>query len=145
MLRVARLQTNQFGQINYAPEATRDPQNTAATGDALASALLGLPSRIMGFVPTDGYIDFHTSTMSGYIQDQWSLRPNMTFTYGLRYDYVTRVHGNYGFQSGPDMNTGEWLIGLESTPPVCSGQAPPCLPTALSSITATHSSRSRRA
>ena len=136
MLRVARLQTNQFGQINYSPEATRDPQNTAATGDALASALLGLPSRIMGFVPTDGYIDFHTSTMSGYLQDQWSLRPNMTFTYGLRYDYVTRVHGNYGFQSGPDMNTGEWLIGLESTPPVCSGQAPPCLPSALSSIPA---------
>jgi hypothetical protein len=34
------------------------------------------------------------------------------------------------------MNTGEWLIGLESTPPVCSGQAPPCLPSALSSIPA---------
>ena len=48
---------------------------------------------------------------------------------------MTRVHGDYGFQSGPDMNTGEWLIGLESTPPVCSGQAPPCLPAALSSIT----------
>ena len=32
------------------------------------------------------------------------------------------------------MNTGEWLIGLESTPPVCSGQAPPCLPAPLPSI-----------
>ncbi len=84
--------------------------------------------------PTDGYIDFHTSTLSGYVQDQWSLRPNLTLTYGLRYDYVTRVLGDYGFQSGPDMNTGEWLIGLETTPPVCTGQAPPCLPAPLPSI-----------
>ncbi len=134
MLQISRLQTNQFGQMDFSAEATRNPQSTANTGDPIASALLGLPSRIQGFVPTDGYIDFHTSTMSGYIQDQWAMRPNVTLTYGLRYDYVTRVIGNYGFQSGPDMNTGEWLIGLESTPPVCSGQAPPCLPAALSSI-----------
>ena len=134
MLQISRLQTNQFGQINYSAEATRDPQNTAATGDPIASALLGLPSRIQGFIPDEGYIDFHTSTLSAYWQDQWAVRPNLTFTYGLRYDYVTRVNGDYGFQSGPDMNTGEWLIGLESTPPVCSGQAPPCLPAPMSSI-----------
>ena len=65
MLQISRLQTNQFGQINYSAEATRDPQNTATTGDPIASALLGLPSRIQGFVPTDGYIDFHTSTHVG--------------------------------------------------------------------------------
>ena len=133
-LEISRLQTNQFGQINYSAEATRDPQNTSATGDPIASALLGLPSRIQGFVPTDGYIDFQTATMSGYVQDQWTLRPNLTFTYGLRYDYVTRVFANYGFQSGPDMNSGEWLIGLEQTPPVCTGQAPPCLPAPLNQI-----------
>ena len=113
MLQISRLQTNQFGQIDFSAEATRNPQNTSATGDPIASALLGLPSRIQGFVPDRGYIDFKTSTLSGYVQDQWSMRPNMTLTYGLRYDYVTRVLGNYGFQSGPDMNTGEWLIGLE--------------------------------
>ena len=39
------------------------------------------------------------------------MKPNITFTYGLRYDYVTRAVGDYGFQSGPDMKTGEWLIG----------------------------------
>src|SRR5262249_37571398 len=58
-LQIGRLQTNQFGQINFSAEATRDPQNTTATGDPLASALLGLPSRIQGFVPDQGYIDFH--------------------------------------------------------------------------------------
>jgi outer membrane receptor protein involved in Fe transport len=133
-LQISRLQTNQFGQINYSAEATRDPQNTASTGDPIASALLGLPSRIQGFVPDEGYIDFHTSTLSGYVQDQWSMRPNLTLTYGLRYDYVTRVLAGYGFQSGPDMKTGEWLIGLEETPATCTGQAPPCLPAPLPSI-----------
>lgn len=134
MLRISRLQTNQFGSLDFSAEATRNPQNTSATGDPIASALLGLSSRIRGNVVDQGYIDFHTSTLSGYFQDQWALKPNLTLNYGLRYDYVTRVIGNYGFQSGPDMDTGEWLIGLEETPPVCSGQAPPCLPSSLSQI-----------
>ena len=133
MLQIGRLQRNQFGQLNFSNEQTRDPQKTSTTGDALASALLGIPSRIQGFVPDLGFIDFHTSTISGYVQDQWALRRNLTFTYGLRYDYITRVIGK-GLQSGPDMNTGEWLLALKDMPPVCSGQAPPCLPAALNLI-----------
>jgi hypothetical protein len=133
-LQIARLQTNQFGQIDFSPEATRDPQQTSTTGDPLASALLGLPSRIQGFVPDQGYIDFRTATLSGYFQDQWALSPSFTLSYGLRYDYVTRVIGNFGFQSGPDMKTGEWLIGLEQLPDPCTGQAPPCLPAPLDQI-----------
>jgi hypothetical protein len=133
-LQIARLQTNQFGQLSFSTEATRNPQQTSTTGDPIASALLGLPSRITGFVPDQGYIDFHTATMSGYFQDQWALSPSFTLTYGLRYDYVTRVFGNYGFQSGPDMNTGEWLIALEELPAPCTGQAPPCLPSPLAQI-----------
>ena len=134
MLQISRLQTNQFGQLDFSAEATRNPQSTSNTGDPIASALLGLPSRIQGFVPDLGYIDFHTSTLSGYIQDQWSMKSNLTLTYGLRYDYVTRVIGDYGLQSGPDMKTGEWLLALEETPDVCSGGPPPCLPAPLSEI-----------
>jgi hypothetical protein len=135
MLQISRLQRNQFGQLNFHPEATQDPQNPARTGDALASALLGLHSRIQGNVPDQGFIDFHTSTLSGYLQDQWAIRPNLTVTYGLRYDYITRATGE-GLQSGPDFDTGEWLIALPELPPVCSsvGNAPPCLPAPLSQI-----------
>ncbi|MGH9895865.1 MAG: TonB-dependent receptor domain-containing protein, partial [bacterium] len=133
MLQISRLQENRFGQLNFSPEATRDPQNPSRTGDALASALLGLPSRIQAFVPEFGSIDFKTSTLSAYVQDQWALKPNLTLTYGLRYDYITKATGR-GLQSGPDLSTGEWLIALPEIPPVCTGQAPPCLPAPLDQI-----------
>ena len=136
MLQISRLQENQFGQLRFSAEATRDPQNPSSTGDALAAALLGIPSRIQAFVPEFGSIDFKTSTLSGYFQDQWALRPNLTLTYGLRYDYITRATGR-GLQSGPDLSTGEWLIALPQLPQVCNpdgSTAPPCLPSPLEEI-----------
>jgi outer membrane receptor protein involved in Fe transport len=137
MLRISRLQRNQFGQLDFSAEATRNPQSTANTGDPIASALLGLPSRIQGFVPDQGFIDFHTSTLSGYVQDQWQIKRNLTLNFGVRYDYVTRAigHGDQSLQSGPDMDTGEWLIASEGVLPVCTpGSAPPCLPAPLGQI-----------
>jgi hypothetical protein len=131
------MQKNNFADMDYSPEATWDPQRTGSTGDALASALLGLPARIQGNVPDYGFIDFHTETLSGYFQDQWSIKPNLTLTYGLRYDYITRAVGAPGtLQSGPDMDTGEWLIAQGAMPPVCAtvGNVPPCLPKPLDQI-----------
>jgi hypothetical protein len=137
-LRISRLQTNQFGQIFFSNEATRDPNATSTTGDVLASALLGIPTQIRGYMPDVGFIDFHTSTLSGYVQDQWTIRPNLTLTYGVRYDYVTRAVGDSKtFQSGPDLATGDWLIALPSEPAVCSADGstpPPCLPAAVDKI-----------
>ena len=105
ILQISRLQKNQFGQLDFTNEPTRDPNATTTTGDFLATALLGLPSQIRGFVPDLGFIDFRTSTYSAYVQDQWTIKPNLTLTYGLRYDYVTRAFGENGtFQSGPDLS-----------------------------------------
>ncbi len=132
-LEIARDQRNQFGQINFGTEQTRNPQNPGTTGDGLASALLGIPARIQGFVHELGSIDFKTATWSTYFQDQWKLRPHVTLTYGLRYDYITKATGE-GLQSGPDLKTGEWLLALERMPDVCAGQAPPCLPAPLEQI-----------
>jgi hypothetical protein len=137
-LQISRLQKNQFGQFDFAAEQTRNPQSTGNTGDPLASALLGLPTRIQGNVPDFGFVDFHTATLSGYVQDQWQIKKNLTVTFGLRYDYVTRAVGNGDntMQSGPDMRTGEWLIALPEMPGPCVQGQPTigCLPAPLSSI-----------
>lgn len=130
---IRRDQRNRFMQVNFDAQPTRDPQRPSGTGDDLASALLGIPSQVQGFVHEFGSIDFGIGTWSGYFQDSWRLKPNLTLTYGLRYDYVGRVKGN-GLQSGPDLDTGEWLIALPTLPPVCSGDAPPCLPTPIDQI-----------
>lgn len=137
MLQISRLQKNQFGELIFDADPTRNAAGAATTGDVLAAALLGLPNQIRGYVPDLGSIDFHTSTLSGYVQDQWAIKPNLTLTYGLRYDYITRVIGDKGtMQSGPDFRTGQWLLALPEMPPVCSSvaNAPPCLPKALGQI-----------
>jgi len=137
MLHISRLQKNQFGELIYNSDPTRNGSGSASTGDVLASALLGLPNQIRGYVPDLGFIDFHTSTLSGYIQDQWAFKPNLTVTYGLRYDYITRAVGDSGtMQSGPDFRTGQWLLALPAMPPVCAdvNNAPPCLPMPLNQI-----------
>ena len=137
MLQISRLQKNQFGELIFNSDPTRNGAGSASTGDVLAAALLGLANQIRGYVPDLGFIDFHTSTLSGYVQDQWAIRPNLTLTYGVRYDYITRVIGDSGtMQSGPDFRTGQWLLALPSMPPVCStvGGKPPCIPKPLSEI-----------
>jgi hypothetical protein len=136
ILQISRLQKNQFGEIIVNADPTRNAQGSASTGDPLAAALLGLPNQVRGYVQDVGFIDFHTSTLSGYFQNQWAMKPTVTLTYGLRYDYVTRAIGDSGtMQSGPDLDTGEWLLALPQLPGVCGGTVPPpCLPTELSKI-----------
>ena len=61
--------------------------------------------------------------------------PNLTFTYGLRYDYVTRVLGELRIPERP----GHEHRRMADRPRdrrrrCCSGQAPPCLPAPLPSI-----------
>lgn len=132
-IHIRRDQRNQFEQINFDTQPTRNPQQPSNTGDDLASALLGIPARIQGFVHEFGSIDFGIGTWATYFQDSWRVKPNLTLTLGLRYDYVGRVKGK-GLQSGPDLTTGQWLIALPQLPPVCSGSAPPCLPRPLEQI-----------
>jgi outer membrane receptor protein involved in Fe transport len=129
-VRIDRLQINNYQRLDFTETPTSDPQNAARTGDALASALLALPTTYNGELEDVSRIEFWTSTTSGFFQDEWKVKPNLTLTLGLRYDFIGKVHGkgDYMLQSGPDYNTGEWLIAAESLPTCAQSRRAPCLP-----------------
>lgn len=64
--------------------------NGVWTFDSLDSLKSGLAYSYIVGVPApgtgDGSVRFKTSTLAAYIQDQWSVSPNFTLTYGLRAD-----------------------------------------------------------
>ena len=124
-----QVNTSQGFTFDQAP--TENPLDLGDTGDDMASLLLGLPSRYTGSLGEDASILFYISSWAAFFQDEWKVRPNLTLTYGLRYDYVPRAMHKVDrqMQSGPDMRTGEWLIALEELPGPCAVvQASPCIP-----------------
>jgi hypothetical protein len=60
---------------------------TQSTGNGFADFLLGLPD----FYSQQYSPAFHERAANGgaFVEDSWRIRPNVTFNYGLRWDYVT--------------------------------------------------------
>ena len=56
------------------------------TGNALAEMLLGLPS-LTGVARLDNPQHLRTHSSYGFVQDTWRVRPDLTLTMGLRYEY----------------------------------------------------------
>jgi hypothetical protein len=75
------------------PTTPCTPGGTAlcASGDAMGDFLLGaLASAGRGTaIP---FMPKYFSVWSGYVEDTWQVRPTLTFSLGLRYDYNTRFH-----------------------------------------------------
>jgi hypothetical protein len=73
----------------------QDPRGTfgftgAATGLDFADFLLGLPqTSTIGFGNPDKA--FHGASYQAYVNDEWKVRPNLTLTYGVRWEYETPV------------------------------------------------------
>ncbi len=61
------------------------------TGVALADALLGLYDR---YTESDAapFVDMRYNQAEAYAQDHWQLRPNLSVSYGLRYQYMPGVY-----------------------------------------------------
>jgi hypothetical protein len=76
-------------------EAFRDVQSRGflnfsdryITGNALADLLLGFPL-VTGGAVLDNPQRLRSSAWSAFVQDSWRVRPNLTLTAGLRYEYV---------------------------------------------------------
>ncbi len=57
------------------------------TGNALADLLLGFPL-VTGGAISDNPQRLRSSAWSAFVQDSWRVRPDLTLTAGLRYEYV---------------------------------------------------------
>jgi hypothetical protein len=83
------------GLYNFAARYTTQP-GVAGTGNALADFLLGFPSSTS---TTQGFASnpYGRNLFGNYLQDNWSIRPNLTLNLGLRYEY-------FGAWYNPDEN-----------------------------------------
>ena len=48
-----------------------------------------------------------------YIQDSYRIRPNLTITYGLRYELLSPPWETTGLQVGPNVDMGQWFLTRE--------------------------------
>lgn len=107
-------------------DQTNDPENSSATGDSLASALLGLPANIDYSNLARAY---HFPFWGIFAEDRIQITPKLSLTLGVRYDYVHEPRLTEGVVNQWDPNTGNWLIGGGVMPQACNVvQQAPCIP-----------------
>ena len=102
----------------------------AGTGDALASFLLGVPTRSLW---RDALVTEHGgSIQGGYVQDQYRVNSRLSLNFGIRYDLSKwPVYGSLADGTGyvGDLNLSNGTYLLSAIPPACStGTGAPCIP-----------------
>jgi hypothetical protein len=111
-------------------EATQTADGNGNGGDALASAMLGVPN----YAEVDNvYSLLHGGKIIGtYFQDQWRVNDRLTINWGLRYDITVNprqgkasngsdITGNFDFSNGTYI--------LQNRAPACTPtQGAPCIP-----------------
>ena len=115
---------------NTGASQTSNLEKTSNTGDALASFLVGVPTstvrRDKSQSAHGGWVD------SAYLQDQITVRPNLTVNLGVRYDVTIWPtfdfnNNSNGYLGDLDLANGTYI--LSAAPPACSPTVgAPCIP-----------------
>ncbi len=125
---------NSYASIDYSAPQTGNPENSAETGDPLASFLVGYISGARS--QNTNQEEQPGGVFDVFAQDSWRVNEKLTLNYGLRYD-LTLIPGpgtnatigqNGGVETGDmDFNNGTYV--LAKVPPPCTvrGHAP-CIP-----------------
>ncbi|HEU0184364.1 MAG TPA: carboxypeptidase regulatory-like domain-containing protein [Blastocatellia bacterium] len=103
--RFVRLYTDRLGGTTYTYGTLTDFLSNSATsiqfnGD-VSSSPFNAGQTGTRFVKQEYYI--------AYAQDEWKIKPNLTFNYGLRYEYYTPLREDQDRQVLFDINTGQIL------------------------------------
>src|SRR5215475_11449791 len=100
--------------------------------------LLDVPSALTVTLPTYSNPHVVMQPFGFFAQDEWHLKPNLTITLGMRYDYDPAV--NLSVSNGQTINAlnlpgRQYIIGAQQTDAYFKGcgspQAPRCVPGAL--------------
>ncbi|MFB3826622.1 MAG: carboxypeptidase regulatory-like domain-containing protein [Bryobacteraceae bacterium] len=130
-----RLQNNLFQQFLFNDNLTSSDMRGGRTGNSLASALLGLPYQYTGELPQHAEIFFRVTVWSGYLQDEWKIRPNLTLNWGVRYDYIPGIMPlNNRLSNAVDLFGQKYLLGASSIGACGSPFRNPCIPGGISAI-----------
>jgi outer membrane receptor protein involved in Fe transport len=96
------------GNFNFTGDATNDPQNTATTGQSMASYLLGLPNAALRNIGDTAAI-MRKHDYSAFVQDDWKLTSRLTLNLGFRYDYLGWPVSRDNTLGSFDLITGQYL------------------------------------
>src|SRR6185503_18195830 len=77
----------------------------AFTGTAMADFLLGYV-RSVSVTRQDDFVRLRFRTLGLYFQDTWTLRPSLTLTLGIRYEYTGSPYEIYDRLSTFDRSSG---------------------------------------
>jgi hypothetical protein len=91
------------------------------TGEDIADLLLGLPRSLSA--TTAPVIEWRQQAYSGFLQDDWKVRADLTLNLGLRYEYTTPYYGaganrnvNFDFVTGqlvPATDGDKYVMGTD--------------------------------
>jgi Carboxypeptidase regulatory-like domain len=134
-----RYQQNNFTEADFSANQTSSGLKAQThQGNDLASAMLGLPSSFQVQTPTYSLVYLKMPSWAGYVQDDWHVKPTLSLSLGLRYDYVPQA-SILGPDGRPlnaiDLYNQQWDIGMSASQIAdCNaGFVNPCIPGGYSS------------